>query len=330
MESGASGARGAGGCYPDLPTDQKVGGSNPSERPGVTADRLLGLAAGLEQYSEHPFARAVRARAQREGAPIHRFDEVRVEAGQGIRGRLEGRPVSILGGSTARDNAVDLGSLAQEARRLDSEGKSWSTVLEAGRCAGVLGFSDELAPGVLEGIAALTRDRIPVVMVTGDREAAARHVARQVGIQEVHAGLSPQGKLALIQELQKTGKHVGYVGDGINDAPALASAELGIAFGAGTDLAKETGGVILLRSDFRGVALALRTGRHTVAKVRGNLSWALGYNAVLLPVAAGALVPLFGLRVYTILPIAGALAMALSSTSVVLNSLSLRWLSLVA
>jgi P-type E1-E2 ATPase len=153
-------------------------------------------------------------------------------------------------------------------------------------------------------------------------------VANQVGISEVHAGVAPQEKLALIKEYQAKGKHVAYVGDGINDAPALAAADLGMAIGAGTDVAKETGGVILVRSDFRGVALALRTGRRTVGKVKSNLTWALGYNAVLLPVAAGALVPVFGLSIYNVLPITGALAMGLSSTSVVLNSLSLRLVSL--
>lgn len=296
--------------------------------PGVTAETLLGLAAGLEQGSEHPLALAVRARAERERIPPHVVRNLTAEAGRGIHGTSDGRTVSILRGSAVQEEGVDLGAMAGEARRLASEGKSWSLLLDGGRLAGLLGFADEVAPGVPDAVAALARDGISVVMVTGDHEAAARHVAHQVGISEVHAGMTPQGKLALIQELQAQGRHVGYVGDGINDAPALAIADLGIAIGAGTDVAKETGGVVLVRSDFRGVALALRTGRRTVRKVRGNLTWALGYNSVLLPIAAGALVPAFGLGVYNFLPITGALAMALSSTSVVLNSLSLRWISL--
>jgi P-type E1-E2 ATPase len=137
--------------------------------------------------------------------------------------------------------------------------------------------------------------------------------------------MSPREKFDLIREYQRRGKKVAYVGDGINDAPALAAADLGIAIGAGTEVAREAGGVVLIRSDFRAVAQALRLGRRTVRKVRGNLTWALGYNAILLPVAMGALVPLFGLGVYNVLPITGAFAMAVSSTTVVANSLSLRW-----
>ena len=295
---------------------------------GRTSEHLLGLAAGLEAGSEHPLARAVRERAEREKPPEQRVDGLTADPGRGVHGTIGGRPISILRGAAAKEEGVDLGPMATEVRRLESEGKSWSLVLDGGRLVGLLGFSDEVAPGVREALSALAADGISVVMVTGDHEAAALRVAREVGITEVHAGMTPQGKLALIQGLQNDGKRVGYVGDGINDAPALASADLGIAIGAGTDVAKETGGVILVRPDFRGVALALRTGRRTVGKVRGNLTWALGYNSVLLPVAAGALVPLFGLGVFDIMPITGALAMALSSTSVVLNSLSLRFISL--
>jgi P-type E1-E2 ATPase len=165
-------------------------------------------------------------------------------------------------------------------------------------------------------------------MVTGDQPAAARAVAARLGIEEVHAEVSPEGKLALIREEQARGRRVAFVGDGINDAPGLLAADVGIAIGSGADVAQEAGQVVLLRSDFRGVALALRTARRAVRKVRGNLVWALGYNAVLLPIAAGVLVPLWGFGVYTVLPIVGALAMGLSSTTVVLNSLSLRWVRL--
>ena len=296
--------------------------------PGMAREQLLRLSVALESGSEHPLARAVREAAAKENVRPSALTDVEAISGRGIRGKLGGREVSIVRGAAAREGRLDLGPLGSEASRLQREGKTWSLVTEEGRVLGILGFSDEVASGVKEAIAALKSDGIETVMVTGDHETAAQQVADQVGISDVHAGVSPQGKLTLIQEYQARGKHVAYVGDGINDAPALASADLGIAIGAGTDVAKETGGVILVRSDFRGVALALRTGRRTVGKVRGNLMWALGYNAVLLPVAAGALVPVFGLGVFLVLPITGALAMALSSTSVVLNSLSLRYLSL--
>ncbi len=295
---------------------------------GEDRRRLLAVAAGLEGGSEHPLARAVVALARQEGVAPEPISGISADAGRGITGVRGGRTVSILRGASAREEHLELGGLGKEAERVASEGKTWSVVLEEGRPLGLLGFSDVVAPGVREAVATLARDGISVVMVTGDHEAAARHIARQVGITEVHAGVRPEGKLALLREYRARGKHVAYVGDGINDAPALAAADLGIAIGAGTDVAKEAGGVILVRSDFRGVALALRLGRRTVGKVRGNLEWALGYNAVLLPVAAGALVPVFGLGIYSVLPITGALAMALSSTSVVLNSLSLRLVSL--
>jgi P-type Cu+ transporter len=296
--------------------------------PGVDRDRLLRVAAGLETGSEHPLARAVREAASAGHLTPESPTSVEALPGRGIRGEMGGRSVSILQGSAARESRVDLGSLEKESQRLESLGKTWSVVVEEDRPLGLLGFSDEVAPGVTEAIAALAKDGISTVMVTGDHDLAAKRVAEQVGISEIHARLSPQGKLKLIQDFQAEGRHVAYVGDGINDAPSLAVADLGIAIGAGTDVAKETGGVILVRSDFRGVAFALRIGRRTVRKVRGNLVWALGYNAVLLPVAAGALVPILGLGIYNLLPITGALAMALSSTSVVLNSLSLRFVSL--
>ncbi|HKS59697.1 MAG TPA: HAD-IC family P-type ATPase, partial [Thermoplasmata archaeon] len=175
-----------------------------------------------------------------------------------------------------------------------------------------------------EGVASLRKSGVRVIMATGDRPAAAQKVARALGISEVQAELSPGQKLALVQRLRKEGRGVAFVGDGINDAPALAASNLGVAIGAGTDVAQEAGQVILVRSDLRGVAEALTIGRRTVRKVRQNLWWAIGYNSVLLPIAAGALVPIFGFAVYQVLPMTGALAMGLSSTTVVLNSLSLR------
>ena len=296
--------------------------------PGETPDRLLALAAGLESGSGHPLAKAVLQAARERGITGLPFDQVEEVPGQGVQGLQGGTRFRILRAGHAPGAAPALGALSGEPARLEGQGRTWSVLFADDRPLGLLGFADEIAPGVPPAVQALARDGIRVVMATGDHETAALAVARAAGIREVHAGLSPADKMALLRRLQAEGHRVAYVGDGINDAPALSAADLGIAIGAGTDVAKEAGGVILVRSDFRGVALALRTGRRTVGKVRGNLTWALGYNAVLLPIAAGALVPVFGLGVYNVLPITGALAMGISSTTVVLNSLSLRFLSL--
>lgn len=293
---------------------------------GVTEDEVLGVSAALETGSEHPLARAVVDAAARHRLAIAKVQEVRAEPGRGIRGTVEGRSVSILNDPAARQEGVVPASLSVDAARLSAEGKAWSVVLQDGRAVGLLGFTDEVGPEVRTAVSTLAEDGIAVVMVTGDHRAAAEAVARAVGIVEVHAGMTPERKLDLIRVFQQRGKKVAYVGDGINDAPALAAADLGIAIGSGTEVAREAGGVILIRSDFRDVAVALRVARRTVRKVRSNLGWAVGYNAVLLPVAMGVLVPVFGLGIYAVLPITGALAMGISSTTVVLNSLSLRWI----
>ncbi len=296
--------------------------------PGVTEVELLALAGGIEAGSEHPLAKAVVEGVRERHVQTIRVEDTRADPGKGVRATVSGVPVAVLQGRAVREAGIDLGGMSSAADRLAAEGKAWSVVVRDGRSIGLLGFFDDVAPGVADSVRALAQDGIAVVMVTGDHEAAARAVAGQVGILEVHSGMTPQDKLGQIRVHQSKGERVAYVGDGINDAPALAAADLGIAIGAGTDVAREAGGVVLIRSDFRGVALALRVGRRTVRKVRGNLLWALGYNAILLPVAMGVLVPVFGLGMYEVLPITGALAMALSSTSVVLNSISLRWVSL--
>ena len=296
--------------------------------PGITETELLALVGGVEAGSEHPLAKAVVEGVRERGITTLGVEDVRADPGNGVRAIVSGVPVAVLQGRAVREAGIELGGLNSAAERLTNEGKAWSVVVRGGSSIGLLGFFDQVAPGVADSVRALAQDGIAVVMVTGDHEVAARAVARQVGILEVHSGMTPRGKLAEIREHQSKGERVAFVGDGINDAPALSAADLGIAVGAGTDVAREAGGVVLIRSDFRGVALALRVGRRTVRKVRSNLLWALGYNALLLPVAMGVLVPVFGLGMYRVLPITGALAMALSSTSVVLNSVSLRWISL--
>ncbi|HUI38396.1 MAG TPA: heavy metal translocating P-type ATPase [Thermoplasmata archaeon] len=291
--------------------------------PGFDPDRVVAIAAGLEAGANHPLARAVLREAGHRGVAVPPADGVTVDPGSGVRGWIDGRPSAVL--RAGGEPAIALGPLEGSARDLEARGRTWSALVVDGRPVGLLGFFDEVRPGVRESVAALQRLGLQVVMVTGDNERAGAAAAARAGIPEVRSRVDPAGKIGVLREFQRRGDQVAFVGDGINDAPVLAAAELGIAIGTGTDVARESGNVLLVRPEFSGVATALLVGRRTVAKVRQNLYWALGYNAVLLPIAAGALVPAFGLGVYRVLPILGALAMGLSSTTVVLNSLRLRW-----
>lgn len=293
---------------------------------GFPVEQGLAIALGLEAGSAHPYAAAVRRASAERGLTPAPVDSVAVEAGSGVRGRWTGRPVALLSRASARAEGVDDGELGPQPS--DPVGASETLLVADHRAVARLLFRDEVAPGVPHAVEALRSDGIEVIIVTGDLEAATQELARSLRIPRWHAGVSPAEKLELVRRYTREGHRVGFVGDGINDAAALAAAEVGIAIGAGADVAKEVGQVVLLRTDFSGVPLALRIARGTVGKVRQNLAWAFGYNAILLPVAAGALVPLFGFSVYLLLPIAGAAAMAVSSTTVVLNSLSLRWISL--
>ncbi len=307
---------------PDPTVDQLV------PAPGVTASSLLELAAGLESGSEHAYARAVAARAASEHVAPAAVDNRRVLPGRGVRGERAGRPVAILDGESARQEGVDLAPLGPAAAAADASGDSWAVVVDQRTVVGLLTFRAPLVPGAVEAVRALHQLGLRVVMVTGDREAPARRVAASLGVDRVEAGARPEGKVALVRRYTAAGHHPAFVGDGINDAAALASADVGLAIGTGTEVAKEAGQVLLLAPDFRGVPRAIELARRTVRQVRWNLWWALGYNAVLLPIAMGALVPLLGFAVYTVLPVAGAVAMGLSSTIVVVNSLSLRWATL--
>jgi P-type Cu+ transporter len=293
---------------------------------GISEEELLTLAAAVEVGSDHPFARAVREAAGRRGLRVAPAEAIRDDAGHGVSGTVGGRAVAIV---RPADVPNWSGEVAATSDELEAAGRSVSVVLRDSLAVGVLGFLDPVRDGVAAAVASLHQDGVEVVMATGDLSGLAAAVARSAGIHDVRAGLTPAEKLELVRSMVAAGRHVAFVGDGVNDAPALAAADLGVAIGSGTAVAREAGQVVLVRSDFRGVALGLRIARRTVGKVRGNLTWALGYNAVLLPVAAGALIPVAGFGIYRFLPIAGALAMALSSTLVVLNSLSLRWVSFV-
>jgi P-type Cu+ transporter len=286
---------------------------------------VLALAAGLEGGSEHVFARAVRVRAERDATVPLKIDALRIEPGLGVRGVLSGRPAAILRGDGARTEGVDLAPVSDAIQEAENAGESWSAVVVDRQLWGILRFRASLGTGVVAAVTHLQAMGITVVMVTGDGPAAAHAAATELGVRDVHAGVSPTEKVELVEEYRREGHRVAFVGDGVNDAAALSAADVGIAIGTGTEIAREAGQVLLVRSDFSGVPAALGIARRIVAKVRGNLFWAVGYNLVLLPIAAGALVPAFGFGVYRVLPVVGALAMGLSSTTVVVNSLSLRW-----
>ncbi len=292
---------------------------------GVTSEELLALASGLEAGSDQAYARAIRARAASSSVAPLSVDRLRADPGRGVRGERAGHAVAVLDGETAQQEGVNLAALDAATSAADAAGDTWSVAVEDGKALGLLVFRAPLVPGATEAVRTLHHLGLEVVMVTGDREPAARRVATQLGIDRVEAGVRPEGKVALVERYGSAGRHVAFVGDGINDAGALARADVGLAIGSGTDVAKEAGQVLLLHPDFQSVPRAIELARRTVRQVRWNLGWALGYNAILLPIAMGALVPFLGFSVYTVLPVAGAVAMGLSSTIVVANSLSLRW-----
>ncbi|MCI4326887.1 MAG: heavy metal translocating P-type ATPase [Thermoplasmata archaeon] len=289
--------------------------------PGVAEATVVGLASAVSVGSDHPLGRATVEYARGRGIPLAPAEALRFESGLGAFGVVGGGTVEFgrrVAGPPADPWAV---ALLTEA---DAGGETVSFVRYSGTFLGAIAFVDPVAPGVPTAIAALAREGIRVELVTGDRPGAARAAAATAGISLVHSEQTPGAKRDLVAARQREGRVVGFVGDGINDAGALLAADVGIAIGTGTEVAREAGGVLLVRGEFAGVPAAVGLARATVRKVRQNLTWAVGYNLVLLPIAAGALVPWFGFGVYAVLPVVGALAMALSSTSVVVNSLTLR------
>lgn len=291
--------------------------------PPHSAEEVLSTALSVESGSEHPLARAVRAEAATRKISALPAEMVHALPGEGVAGRIGAQEIRV--GSIGPHWGGFAAEVRGELERCQTEGRTCAAVSRDGDVLGALAFADSIRPGARAAIEDLRSAGIDTVMVTGDSEAPARAVAGAVGIRDVRSRVSPSGKVDLVREFQRAGRRVAFVGDGVNDAAALAAADLGIAIGTGTDVAKAAGQVVLLRPDPTGVPLALALGRRTVGKVRQNLLWALGYNAVLLPIAAGALVPALGFGVYAVLPITGAAAMAVSSTLVVLNSFSLRW-----
>jgi Cu+-exporting ATPase len=288
-------------------------------------DFLIRTAAGLEHASEHPLAEAVVRYAQERGLELSRAQQFESLTGQGVIGIIEGN-VAIVGNSALMARySIDTEPLQVTAARLAEEGKTPLWVAIDGKLAGVFAVADTIKPTSIQAIRQMHAEGLRVVMLTGDNERTARAIAREAGVDEVVAGVLPAGKVDAIKRLQEEHRVVAMVGDGVNDAPALAQADVGLTMASGSDIAMEAGDVTLMRSDLTGMAAAIALSRGTMRVMRQNLFWAFIYNVIGIPLAAGALYPVFGILLS---PVIASAAMALSSFSVVTNSLRLRRLKL--
>jgi Cu2+-exporting ATPase len=291
---------------------------------GVGEDELLRLVAGVEQESEHPLAQAIVQAARERGLDAPRPDSFEAVPGHGAIATIEGKQLAVGNQRLLDREGISLNGLTRRADELAGEGRTTVRVAADGRALGVIAIADAPRDTAADAIRALTELGVRPVMLSGDSRATAERVAREVGIEEVIAEVLPSDKADKIAELQSEGRKVAMVGDGVNDAPALARADVGIAIGAGTDVAVETADVVLMRSDPLDVATAITISRGTLRKMRQNLTWAIGYNSLALPLAGGALEPL-GL---VLRPEVGAISMSGSSIIVAVNAVSLKRLRL--
>ena len=288
---------------------------------GVREAELLRIAAALERGSEHPLAAAVLAGAAARGIEppaAHGFD---ARMGLGVRASIDAADCALGNSALMRELGVDIAPLRARAEELRRTGQTVVFAARGGQLLGLLGVADPIKPSAAEAVAALQADGVKLVLLSGDQRATAEHVAKQLGITDVVAEVLPQQKLDVVRERQRRGERVAMAGDGVNDAPALAAANVGIAMGTGADVALRSAGVTLVRGDLRALVRARRLSRATRRNIRQNLFWAFAYNALGIPLAAGALYPLTG----TLLsPMLAAAAMSLSSVSVIANALRLR------
>jgi P-type Cu2+ transporter len=294
---------------------------------GLSEAELLALAAAVERDSEHPLAEAIVRRAEQAGRGHLSATAFENVPGHGALAIVDGHRVAVGNARLMAREKISLDGLLTKRDEMAAEGRTVVVVAVDGRAAALIGISDAPRPTAKAAVAALREEGVDVVMLTGDNYATAERIGRELGIREVIAEVLPGDKAGKIAELQRAGKKVAMVGDGVNDAPALAQADLGIAIGAGTDVAIETADVVLMRSDPLDVATAITIGRGTLRKMRQNLAWAVGYNAIALPIAAGVFQPAFGL---VLRPEIAALAMSGSSLLVAVNALLLKRLKLPA
>ena len=308
-----------------------------SDASGTSEQELLFLAASAERGSEHPLGEAIVIEAQSRGLELESVSEFQAIPGRGISGQVNGRLVMFGNQTLMNDSGVQLNGLVERASALSAQGKTPIFLAYDGRPIGLIAVADTLRPETFEGLAKLRSMNLDVVMLTGDNVQTAQAIARELGVEHVEAEVLPHDKAAVIKRLQADGRIVAMVGDGINDAPALVQADVGLAMGSGTDVAMESADITLMRSDVNGVATALELSRQTIRTIKQNLFWAFFYNVMLIPVAAGVLYPVFqgiggvpgslgfffGTQGF-LNPALAALAMAFSSVTVVTNSLRLR------
>ena len=292
---------------------------------GIAEDELLALAAGLEKGSEHPLAEAIVQGAEARGLAIAAASDFEAVTGKGVTGTVSGRKVALGNAALMADLGIDAHSLGQKAEALQADGRTAMFVAVDGHAAGLVAVADPIKESAAAAIEALKAAGIDVVMATGDNALTARAIAGRLGISQVRAGLLPEQKAALVQELGGRGGIVAMAGDGVNDAPALAAADVGIAMGSGADVAMESAGITLVKGDLAGIVRARRLAEGTLRNIKQNLGFAFLYNMLGVPVAAGALYPLTGALLS---PMLAAAAMSLSSVSVIANALRLRTLKL--
>jgi Cu+-exporting ATPase len=287
---------------------------------GVSEEELLRAVASLERASEHPLGAAIVTGAEQRGVGLVEVKEFASVTGKGVSGVVDGRRVAVGTQALLREEGVEASALEERAEAMRRDGQTVMLVAMAGRAVGVIAVADPVKSTSAEVVKELKESGLSIVMVTGDNRTTAQAVASRLGI-AFEAEVSPQGKAEVIQRLQREGKIVAMAGDGINDAPALAAAQVGIAMGTGTDVAMAAGGITLVSGDLRGLVRARRLSQRTMKNIRQNLFFAFVYNAAGVPLAAGVLYPVFG---WLLSPMVAAAAMSFSSVSVISNALRLR------
>jgi len=292
---------------------------------GFDESQIIQLAASLEQGSEHPLADALLQAAKDRGLSLSPYDDFRAEPGKGIRGRIDGREVAFGNRALMQDAGTDLADRDNEADLLEQAGKTAMFVAIDGKMAGLMAVADRLKETTPDAIRDLRESGLRIVMATGDNRRTAEAVGRNVGLDDIHPELRPEDKAALVNDLRTRGHRVAMAGDGINDAPALAAADVGIAMGDGADIAIESAGITLVKGDLIGILRARRLALATLRNIRQNLVFAFAYNTAGVPIAAGVLYPIIGILLS---PIIAAIAMSLSSVSVIGNALRLRRVAL--